>query len=165
MKQLIIYVLSTLFLFSCIKEKQKGADLAVGDKIPDFSVIMNDGTEVTGQQLSQGKSCIVFFTTLCPDCREVLPHLQLLYQEFVSKDVKFVLISREEGNETISSYWIAQGFTMPYSAQEDRRVYELFAKTRVPRVYLCKNGKIEAVFTDEPQNPDYDTLKTAIENL
>lgn len=91
--------------------------------------------------------------------------MQLLYQEFVSKDVKFVLISREEGNETISSYWIAQGFTMPYSAQEDRRVYELFAKTRVPRVYLCKNGKIEAVFTDEPQNPDYDTLKTAIENL
>ena len=34
----------TYFLLSCIKEQQTGADLVLGDKIPDFSVIMNDGT-------------------------------------------------------------------------------------------------------------------------
>ena len=48
---------------------------------------------------------------------------------------------------------------MPYSAQSDRNVYSLFAQSRIPRVYICsKGGKIEAVFTDEPDTPSYDDM-------
>ena len=38
---------------------------------------------------------------------------------------------------------------MPYSAQSDRDIYELFARTRVPRVYICKDGQIKQIFTDQ----------------
>ena len=154
-----------LSLISCVKDKQSGADLVVGDRIPEFSVTMNDGSELTGKQLSRGKSCIVFFTTACPDCKATLPHLQRIYNEYGSQEVQFALISREDGAEAVSKYWQENGFTMPYSAQNDRRVYELFAKTRVPRVYVCKNGEIKAIFTDQPENPDYDTIKAALEGL
>jgi hypothetical protein len=54
---------------------------------------------------------------------------------------------------------------MPYSAQNDRKIYELFAKTRVPRVYICNDGVIKAVFTDQPENPTYEVMKTALESL
>jgi peroxiredoxin len=161
----LIFILVLLSLISCIKEKQTGADLVVGDTVPNFTVIMNDGTQVTGKEIRQGKACVVFFTTVCSDCKATLPHLQMIYDEYHSKGVQFALISREEGQESVSKYWEEQKFTMPYSAQIDRKVYELFAKTRVQRVYICKDGVIKAIFTDQPQNPDYDTIKAAIENL
>ena len=165
MKKSIILIFSTLFLLSCIKEQQTGADLVLGDKIPDFSVIMNDGTEITGRELRQGKACIVFFTTKCPDCQKTLPDVQRLYEEYSPEGVRFALISREEGVESVSQYWQGSEFTMPYSAQNDRKIYELFAKTRVPRVYICNDGVIKAVFTDQPENPTYEVMKTALESL
>ena len=165
MKQLILFFLATFSLCSCIKEKQTGADLVTGDVIPDFSIVLNDGSKLTNKDLARGKSCIVFFTTACPDCKETLPHIQKLYDEYSPKGVKFAIISREDGPEAVSKYWNEQKFTMSYSAQKDRKVYELFAKTRVPRVYVCNEGVIEAIFTDQPENPTYDTLKKAIENL
>jgi hypothetical protein len=37
----------TGILLSCIKDKQTGIDLVVGDRIPDFSVLMDNGTTVS----------------------------------------------------------------------------------------------------------------------
>ena len=163
MKRLsFIICLMVLACVSCIKEKQSGADLGVGDMIPDFQVVMNDGSQVTGQQLSHGVSCVVFFTTLCPDCRQALPHIQRIYEEYASDDVKFALISREDPMQSVSQYWMEQEYTVPYSAQSDRKIYELFARTRVPRVYICREGIIRTIFTDSPV-PSYEDLKSALE--
>ena len=164
MKRVLHILLVVLSLSSCIKEKQKGADLGVGDIIPDFTVTMNDGSQVTGALLREGVSVIVFFTTQCGDCRETLPHIQQLYDEYALKGVRFALISREDTQSNISAYWEGNLFTMPYSAQEDRKVYELFAKTRVPRVYLTKEGLIKSIYTDSPV-PDYDTLYESLNVL
>lgn len=149
---------------SCIKERQTGADLGVGDSVPDFTITMNDGTQMSGKQLREGVSCIVFFTTLCPDCQQMLPHLQSIYEEYQPLGVKFALISREEGPESVHEYWESKGYTMPYSAQEDRTVYELFARTRVPRIYMNEEGIIRAIFTDNPV-PEYDDMKAALEGF
>ena len=150
---------------SCIKEGQKGADLGVGDSVPDFTVTMNDGSQVTGASLREGVSVIVFFTTQCPDCRETLPNIQRLYQEYASEDVKFALISREDTEENIYSFWKDNGFTMPFSAQADRRIYELFARSRVPRVYICRDGVIKYIFTDKPSIPTYELLSASLEEV
>ena len=165
MKRTISYLIAVLSLFSCIKEKPKGADLDAGDMIPDFTVAVSDGTSLTGAQLRDGVSCIVFFTTICPDCRETLPHVQKLYDEYADKGVRFAIISREDGYESVSTYWMEQGFTMPYSAQFDRTVYELFARTRVPRVYICRHGEIKQIFTDQPSNPTYEVLRAVLEEM
>ena len=161
----ILHILLVIFtLSSCIKEKQNGADLGVGDRIPDFSVIMNDGTQITGASLREGVSVIVFFTTQCPDCREVLPHIQQLYVEYAPKDIRFALISREDTQSNISAFWEKNRFTMPYSAQKDRAIYELFAHARVPRVYLAQDGIIKSLFTDLPV-PDYDILSESLNKI
>ena len=160
-----LILLTILCLTSCIKEKQTGADLSIGDRIPDFEVTMNDGTSVTGASLHEGVSCIMFFTTGCVDCRQTLPHVQRIYDEYSDRGVRFALISREEGNRSVSAYWSEQGFTMPYSAQSDRRVYELFASTRVPRIYICHGGVIMSVFTDLPSTPTYESLSAVLESF
>ncbi|MBO5418457.1 MAG: redoxin domain-containing protein [Bacteroidales bacterium] len=162
--RLIFLFFTTSLFISCIGEDLAGADLMVGDSIPEFVVTMNNGDVVTSKMLSEGVSCIVFFHTTCPDCQQLLPVLQQVYDEYSSAGVSFALISREEEDETISQYWQECGFTLPYSPQKDRNVYELFAQMRVPRVYLNKDGIIRSVFTDDPV-PGYDDLKSALENL
>lgn len=157
-----------LIPFSCIDDKEDEINLedilTVGDSLPDFTVSMNDGCIITGASLRESVSVIVFFHTSCPDCRQVLPHIQSLYDNYSAQGVTFALISREEEINTIEQFWQSQNFTMPYSAQPDRTIYELFAKTRVPRVYISDNkGIIRAFFTDNPV-PDYIEIETALIN-
>jgi peroxiredoxin len=165
MKRVLHILLLVLSMSSCIKEKQKGADLGVGDLIPDFTVAMNDGTQVTGALLREGVSVIAFFITQCGDCRETLPHIQQLYDEYALKGVRFALISREDTEENILSFWKDNGFTMPFSAQSDRRIYELFARSRVPRVYICRDGVIKYIFSDKPSIPTYELLSASLEEV
>ena len=58
-----------------------------------------------------------------------------------------------------------KGLELPYSAQNDRKVYEMFAQSRIPRIYICeKGGIIRYIFTDDPV-PSYDQLKSSIEDI
>ncbi len=63
--------------------------------------------------------------------------LQDYYDECKKRDSDcfFVCISREEGEASVKAYWEENGFTMPYSAQTDRSVYNLFASSGIPRRY------------------------------
>lgn len=163
----LICALTALVSPSCINEESPSLDdvVRVGDVLPDFSVTMNDGRIVTGAELRETPSVILFFHSSCPDCRQALPSLQRLYDEYASQGVGFALISRAEESATIDEYWQACGFTMAYSAQKDRAIYELFAKSRVPRVYISDDsGRVRSVFTDNPV-PTYDDLVTALSAL
>ena len=149
----------------CIKEKQTGADLKVGDILPDFEVVMNDGSVVTDEILKKKVSVVMFFHTTCPDCQQALPIMQNIYDEYASKGVVFALISREEGSEDVADYFNENGLKMPFSAQNDRKVYGLFAKTRIPRIYINdRDGIIRYIYTDDPV-PSYDDLKSSVESL
>ena len=98
-----------LSLTGCINEKIEGADLKVGDMIPEFEVAMDNGTVVTDDVLKESVSVIMFFHTSCPDCQQVLPEMQKIYDEYASNGVKIVLISREEGKDDIQSFWDENG--------------------------------------------------------
>ena len=126
---------------------------------------MNDGRTLTDESMGETVSVIMFFHTSCPDCRQVLPQMQKIYDEYASKSVQIALISREESAESIDIFWKEKSLQMPYSAQRSRMVYELFAKTGIPRVYICeKGGIIRYIFTDDP-NPSYDDMKSALESV
>ena len=164
MKRIIIIAVMAL-LCGCIKEKQTDVDLKAGDSIPRFRVEMNDGSIVTDEDLKGRISVVMFFHTSCPDCQQALPRVQQLYDEYASERVVFTLISREEGEDEIMSFWKDKGLKMPFSAQNDRKVYEKFAKTRIPRIYMNdKDGIIRHIFTDDPV-PSYDELKISLESL
>lgn len=166
MKRLIHIFISCVVLLgasSCIHEDLPArADVVkVGQMLPDFSVTMSDGTVVTGDMLRGGVAVVVFFHTSCPDCQQLLPELQRLYDDY-SDSAYFVLISREESEATISSFWAQHNMTMPYSAQSDRGVYNLFAESLIPRVYISDaEGIIRHIFADSPV-PSYDTVRDAL---
>lgn len=154
-----------LFLVSCIREERPGgADLGPGDSLPRFSVAMDDGSVLASSDLAGTVSVVVFFNTGCPDCREELPAVQKLYDNW-REVAAIVCISREEGAAEIRRYWEENGFTLPFSAQQDRSVYELFASSGIPRIYVCAPDLTIAAVHDDSPLASYEDLVQDIRGL
>lgn len=159
--------LVSLCFSGCMREDDgEGADLQVGDVLPEFSVVMSDGGVVSNSSLKGKVSVIIFMTISCPDCQAQFPVVEQLYQEYGSEeDFILIAISREQGEPAIGDYWREKGFTMPYSAQETRKIYNLFAKSGVPRIYISdRNCVVRKVTTDNPI-ATYPELKESIDAL
>lgn len=113
--------------------------ITVGDQVPTFTVDMVADGEVTTFSTHHltGETVIVFFHTSCPDCQRELPVLNDYYlQHREEPGFQMVAISRAEGAETVAPFWEKHSLQMPYSAQEDRHIYDLFASSVIPRVYV-----------------------------
>ena len=150
-KTVLILAALMLAVSACIRDKiPEGAELGPGDRLPEFSVILDDGSVVSTGDLSGKVSVIVFFHTGCPDCQAELPVIQRIHDEF-SPEAAVLCISREEDAADIAEYWAENGLTLPYSAQKDRTVYSLFASEGVPRVYVSSGGLIiHSIYDDSP---------------
>ena len=152
-------------LSGCILDKITDKEVKVGDALPEFEVTMNDGTVVSKESLRGNVSLMMFFHPSCPDCQQALPIVQKIYDEYTQKGLKSVLVSRECADDEVMAYWSENNLDLPYSAQSDRAVYELFASSRIPRIYISdENGIVRYIFTDDPV-ASYDDLKSAVESL
>ena len=124
--------------------------VTVGDALPRFSVSTAEGAVVSSDSLAGHRSVVVFFNTSCSDCREELPRVDSLYREMAAAtDFRLICIAREESKESIARFWNEKGLTMPYAPQQDRSVYSLFARSIIPRIYICSaDGIVRFMYGD-----------------
>lgn len=127
----------------------------VGDRLPIFTIdAVNPQPSTFNFQFSTssltGETVIVLFHTSCKDCQRELPRLNSYYlQHRDEPGFQMIAISRAEGAESIAEYWAANGLEIPYSPQPDRRIYNLFASSIIPRIYFCtKEGIVTRVFVE-----------------
>ena len=170
MKKTVYFILglSIAMFQSCITENDETFTVEEyvkpGNTLPDFHVIMNDGTSLSTSDLKGKVSVLMFFTTECSDCRKTLPVVQNVYNVcFKDSTIRFVCISREQSALSLQTYWDEHNLNLPYSAQEDRIIYEMFATSGVPRIYISDSALIvRTIFTDSQPITEED-LYQAIE--
>ena len=143
-----------LILTACIRDNVAygEAGIAPGDTLPEFHIELDDGSKLSTSDLRGKVSVLVFFHTGCPDCQRELPVIQALYNKYQGNpSVTIYCISREEAARDIEAYWDTHGLTLPYSAQEDRSVYNLFSEQGIPRVYVSgADLRVYSTYTDNP---------------
>lgn len=149
----------------CISDDDpKGPALSVGDRLPKFAVTLSNGEEVSTTSLHGKVGVIVFFNTGCSDCREELPVIQQLWEEYKDDGgVVIAPIAREESRESIESYWRESNLSMPYSPQDTKDVYLLFAPSVIPRIYISNPEGMITFTSDDSDMPGLSQLKEAIE--
>lgn len=126
-------------------EPQNEDIVNIGDSLPIFTIEMNDGTILSTIDMKGKPSLIVFFSTTCPDCQRELPQINARYLQYHA-DTTFVAISREESAESVVAYWQQHTLSIPYSAQKDRTIYNLFARRGIPRIYITNpHGIIQQI--------------------
>lgn len=78
-----------------------------------------------------------FFATWCGPCLTELPHLQQVADRFADReDVAFVVVGREESQETLDEFVSKNGYRIPFVADKEGSLYREFAKTIIPRTYI-----------------------------
>ncbi len=108
-----IFVLSLclggLFLLSqCGKEKKSPAGLA-----PDFTLKTLDGQEITLSQLKGKVVLLDFWATWCGPCRESIPHLIQLYNDYRGKGLELIGMDVDKGDvETVRKF--VKSMDIPY---------------------------------------------------
>ena len=154
------------FSQGCVNDEDpQGIALKAGDSLPDFSVVLSDGSEISKSSLLGYVPVIVFFNTGCSDCRLELPVIQRLWEEYKNNsEVKIFAVAREENAESISDYWSKNNLTIPWSPQETRDVYSLFAPSVIPRIYIADKSGIITFASGDVDMPDLKTLSKAIED-
>lgn len=143
----LLYLAANLLIAGCVTDNDEpDSRLTVGDAIPYFSIVMNDESTLTTYDLLGHEAVICFFNTGCPDCQRELPLLQAEYDKLLAtpgNNTIYVCISREEDAESVGKYWREHGLTLPWSAQTDRHIYNLFAVIGIPRIYrVSPEGRI-----------------------
>ena len=77
-----------------------GDSVGIGSPLPNFTVTLSDGSTVSTADLQGAPSVIVFFHTLCGDCRRELPVVERFSHEFPG--VRFLCIARSQGKEEMA---------------------------------------------------------------
>ena len=166
----IISIAVAAALQGCITGGENTGDqytkVHVGDPLPDFTVNLVDGTRVSRAELIGKVSLVMFFTVSCGDCEKQFPVTERIYAAYKDNaDFTMFGISRAQGLDVVQKYWSLYNYKMPYSPQEDRSVYELFASAGVPRIHLSdRDGVIRYIFNDNPI-ASYNALVDAVDKL
>ena len=142
----------------------------VGDAAPDFTVVMLDGRSF---KLSEAKGKVVllnFWATWCGPCMQEFQEIpEKIIKRFAGEaDFIFMPVSREEKQATVQQKMKQlkeHGIDFPVALDPARKVYDLYAKSFIPRNYLIgRDGKV--VLATIGFNPaEFDTMIEKIAEL
>jgi len=96
----------------------------VGDKVPEFSVKMFDGSEINIKDL-QGKVVLLnFWATWCPPCRKEFTRVEKdVIERFKNEDFVFLPISRGETHEVVQKFRESTGYTFAMGMDPESRFF------------------------------------------
>jgi peroxiredoxin len=115
-----------------------------GDKAPNFTVEMVDGSHITLADL-KGKVVVVnFWATWCPPCRQELKVVEKeLIDRFKGQPFMFLPISRGEKKTTVEAFRKQNDYTFPMGLDPQQTIYKKYASNYIPRNFVVgKDGKV-----------------------
>lgn len=140
-----------------------GMPLQKGNKAPDFTANLADGTTLTLSDF-QGKPVIInFWATWCGPCVREMPAFERLKEEF-GEDIGVITVNCGDDEETIRSFMEKNGYTFPVVLDEDYGVSMLYPTNGIPyTVILDEEGNVTHISTGAA-NADkmYEAYKEAL---
>ena len=165
-KQLLLFI--TLFVFTSTLFAQDEVTLVkVGEKAPDFSIKMEDGSVKKLSDLKGKVVWINFYANWCPPCRKELPYLEKeVYNVFKTRDdFEILVIGREHDWATVKKFKTDNNFGLPFYPDEKREIFSKYASQNIPRNFIIdKNGNI-AVASTGFQREEFDKTIVKVKEL
>lgn len=120
----------------------------IGKKLPDFNLSDLNGKKVRFSNFTGKVILLDFWATWCPDCREVVGHIQEMSARSRDTGLAVVTVSVDTRPETVKNFMEKNTFTFPVlMAAEDTRM--VFQVKRIPTVYLVdRSGVVRAMFVE-----------------
>lgn len=145
MKKYVLASLLALLAFLVKAQDDSGDIVKVGQKMPAFTIVSDDGQQLSSSSLKGKVVLVSFFATWCPPCQKELAEVQkTLWPKYKdNKNFALLVIGREHTDAELADYNKKKGFTFPLYPDKNRAIFGAFAKSLIPRSYLVdKNGKV-----------------------
>ncbi|MBO7198199.1 MAG: TlpA family protein disulfide reductase [Tidjanibacter sp.] len=136
MKRLWAIVLSLAVALPLLGEDDPWARLVAGDRLPELSVELTDGTTITSADLEGKVVWIALWASWCPSCRKEFKRLAGSdeFRALTQRDgFLFLPIAREESAATVVAWLKEKGYPFVAAPDSEREVYSLFAEQEIPR--------------------------------
>jgi peroxiredoxin len=120
----------------------------VGKRLPDFTLADLNGKRVNLSDFSGKVILLDFWATWCPDCREVVSHIQEMFARSRNTGLAVVTVSVDTKSETVKLFMEKNGYTFPVlmASKDTRTVYQVRS---IPTVYLIdRSGIVRGVFVE-----------------
>lgn len=126
-------------------EPQPGKPLKSGNKAPDFTAELIDGSTVTLSDF-KGKPVIInFWATWCGPCVKEMPAFERLKENY-GDEIGILAVNCGEDADTIKDFADANGYTFPIALDEEYQVSMLYPTNSIPyTVVINGNGKVTHV--------------------
>lgn len=114
----------------------------------DFTVINEEGEEVTLSSMFGKPIVLNFWASWCPPCIGEMPEFQSVYAES-GEDIKFVMVNMTDGSretlETAKAFLEEQGYTFPVYYDTSQSAAYAYYVTSIPSTYFIdEEGRLIA---------------------
>jgi thiol-disulfide isomerase/thioredoxin len=114
-------------------------------KVPDFSIMANDGQTYSPDYLKGNVVLLMFWATWCPYCRKAMPHMNEYANEYANAPFTIIGICGGKDPNGWHNYIQEHQLRWPQYLDSDLRMAHLFDAHGVPNFFLIdKDGYIVA---------------------
>lgn len=103
---------------------------------PDFTLEDLSGRPLSLKKLRGEVVFLNFWATWCVPCRQEMPTMEKLYQEFKERGLVVVAVNYRETKEEIQKFVDELGLTFPVLVDRDGRVSETYGVWSIPLSYF-----------------------------
>lgn len=109
----------------------------------DFTLTDLNGQQVTLSELKGKNVFLNFFTTWCGPCKEEMPEIQKIQEEYKDKDLLVYLIDLNEDEETVKTFMEKNNYNFNILMDPNSDAGNLYRTTEIPTsLFINKEGKI-----------------------
>lgn len=141
----IVFSALLVLFFGVKKEETKMPRAIVGLDAPELMVRDASGKSYTLKEMNGSVVFINFWATWCQPCREELPSIQTLYNQFRNeRGFRMVTVLYRDDYQKASAYLKERNFELPVMIDDREKTARAYGVTGVPETYIVgKNGVLK----------------------
>ena len=157
MKEIIkiaLIVIAMMFVVKSCGLSPNMRSSLIGQQAPEFILDTLQGSDVSFQQLRDGKPAIMFFwATWCPHCRSQLKILAQERSQIEGNGIQIILVDSNESFQAVKSYSDANNMAFDVFLDTDGKVARSYKVIGIPTFFLVdRDGIVMDVQHSLPQD-------------
>ena len=147
---ILVLILTTgLLLTGCSSPSTVGMPVQapqVGNLAPDFQLSNLEGQSISLSDFRGSPVLINFWATWCPPCREEMPFIQEIYEEWLDKRLVLLAVDIGESPDTVESFMQSYNLSFPVLLDTNQDVALEYNIRYIPTTFLIdEDGIIQVV--------------------